>query len=110
MAFQTNFAELINEKLMAVGISLHMPEHKIRKNKIQFNQAIRDVLEDNKIKEIQMKDVVLSLSDYFDLTWLKENVLDKKAIQQLEVELGDISGVASSKKQKKKTKMSSVKK
>lgn len=102
MAFQTNYSEQINEKLMVSGISISMPEHKIRKHKDLFNQAIRDVLEDNKSRELLMKDVILSLSDFFDPIWLKENVLDKKAIQQLEIELVDLAGAAAPKKSKKK--------
>lgn len=101
MAIKNNFAELINNKLMTCGVSLNMPEHKLKKSFIVFNDSLRYVFEQHKDRGIHMYQIILSLSEYFDMDWLKENLLDKNNLIQIEAEMTEEYNIKSKKKSKK---------
>lgn len=109
MAIKNNFAELINNKLMNSGISLNMPEHKLKKSFIIFNDALRQLFEEYKDRGIRMFQIVLSLSEYFDMDWLKENLLDKNNTLQIATEMTSEYNIKPKKKSKKKPTTDTVK-
>lgn len=102
MAYKNNFAEIINAKLMNSGVSLNMPEHKLKKSFVIFNDSLRQIFEENKSRDIRMYQIILSLSEYFDMDWLKENLLDKNNLAQIESEMKEEFNIKSKKKGKKK--------
>lgn len=110
MAIKNNFAELINNRLMVSGVSLNMPEHKLKKFFIIFNDSLRYIFEEHKDRGIYMYQIILSLSEYFDMTWLKENLLDKNNLIQIEAEMIEEYNIKSKKTSKKtsKKKISSI--
>ena len=87
MAYQTNYIEQLNNILLKNGISINMPEHKFKKTSDFFNLALREVYDNNKPREVKMYYILLSISEYFDMEWLKENVLDTANLELIESEL-----------------------
>ncbi len=87
MGYINDFTEQVNRKLLLDGISINMPEHKFKKVSDRFNEVLREVYEDNRHKKIEMHHILISLSDYFDMVWLKENVLDEKNIELIQSEM-----------------------
>ena len=87
MAYRNDFIDQINTKLLVYGISVNMPEHKFKKSSDIFNNVLREVHAENKDREINMYHILLSLNEYFDMSWLKDNVLDRKNIETIEKEM-----------------------
>ena len=87
MGYRNDFIDQIHKKLLLEGISINMPEHKFKKVSDKFNEVLRQVYEDNKARKIEMQHILISLSDYFDMAWLKENVLDDENIALIQSEM-----------------------
>ncbi len=100
MGFKNNFLELINIKLLEKGISLNMQEHKLKKDAVLFNEILKEIYELNKEKEVKMYTLLLSLSEYFDLTWFKENILNKENLDLITKEMQEEFHINNKKKKK----------
>ena len=87
MAYRNDFLEQVHKKLLLNGISINMPEHKFKKVSDKFNEVLREVYNENRNRKIEMQHILISLSDYFDMTWLKDNVLDDANINLIQSEM-----------------------
>lgn len=101
------YIDLINEKLLMkrnsddISISLNIPEHKFKKHAAKLNWALWEIFESNKDHGTKLFHLILCMQDYFDISWLTENVLDDKSKKQIESEMSIEYGI--SKKKSKKT-------
>lgn len=102
MSYNNNYAEQLNNILLINGISINIPEHKFKKFSTIFNEALREVYNNNKEKEVKMYYILLSISEYFDLEWLKGNILDESNFSLIETEMIEDFNVKTKKKKNAK--------
>lgn len=70
-----NWLDKISEKLLSKGLSLKSDYSILSKNKIFFNEMLRDLLEEYPNKRLQH--IILSMSDYYEVEQIYE-LLDEQ--------------------------------
>lgn len=87
------YTSIINDMLMTqrssddVILSLTLPEHKFKKHSEKLNWVLKEIYKLYQTNGIKMFHLVLSLQDYFDVVWLKENILDNEVLSIVQTEM-----------------------
>ena len=98
------YKEMINEKLMTkrhsddIAISLNHPEHKFKKYAEKMNWALTETYKHFSFGGAKMFHLILALQEYFDVVWLKDNVLSVEIKDQIENEMSTEYGIPKKKK------------
>lgn len=58
--------------------TLHIPEHKFKKNSEKFNYALTTVYDRYKDKDVKLFHIILSLQEFFEMELLIHQILDSK--------------------------------
>lgn len=94
MSLILNFINEINTILMTKRseddvdpFTLHMPEHKFKKNAEKFNYAITMVYEKYKERDVKLYHIILSLQEFFEMDLLVHQLLSPKLRKIVKAEM-----------------------
>jgi len=94
MSLSLNFINEINTILMTKRseddvdpFTLHMPEHKFKKNVEKFNYAITMVYEKYKERDVKLYHIILSLQEFFEMDLLVHQLLSPKLRKIVKAEM-----------------------
>lgn len=99
------YKDMINEKLMTkrhpedVAISLNHPEHRFKKYAEKMNWALMDTYEHFSRGGAKMFHLILSLQEYFEMSWLTKNVLSPEIRELVEGEMSREYGMQRKRKE-----------
>jgi hypothetical protein len=90
-SFKLNLISEINDAFdriseSKVQLSLTMPQAKIKKHKVLYNQGLLDVYDRLQEDGIEMKSLILCQSEYLEFDWLVTNVLNSSILGILKTE------------------------
>lgn len=98
IASEINTRLMIKESSSDIPVTLSMPEHTFKKVSDKFNRILLDLYKENKRNDIKMFDILMSLSPYFDFSYMVENILSDKIIKIVRSEMKDKVGITNGKK------------
>lgn len=104
MSLERNFVNEINEILMkrrgpddnVEPFTLHIPEHKFKKNAEKFNYALNTVYDRYKDKDVKLFHIILSLQEFFEMDLLVQHILEPKLKRLVKKELEEEYHIKSS--------------
>ena len=70
-----NWIDVINEKLLTIGMSLKTDISILGKHKIEFNEIIRDLLDEN--PNSLLNNIIMSMKEYYEVEELY-SILDEQ--------------------------------
>lgn len=70
-----NWIDVINEKLLIIGVSLKTDISILGKHKIEFNEIIRDLLDDH--PNSLLNNIIMSMKEYYEVEELY-SILDEQ--------------------------------
>ena len=105
MSLDRNFINEINEILMIKRspddvdpFTLHMPEHKFKKNAEKFNYALNTVYDRYKDTDVKLFNIILSLQEFFEMDLLVHHILDPKLKKIVKSEMEEEYHIKSSRR------------
>lgn len=105
MSLDRNFIREINEILMTKRspddvdpFTLHIPEHKFKKNSEKFNYALTTVYDRYKDKDVKLFHIILSLQEFFEMDLLVQHILEPKLKKIVKREMEDEYHIKSSRR------------